>query len=125
VGKARQLISRIEDVAELNLIEDSTHIIRMGNTTETMLSCRRALECIAVCIVGNTKANRVAIVAQLVAPCRRQAKADTGTRELWGSIQDFLNLAMRNQGQPMSWNVEDSEVCLLCRTALLATWLAR
>lgn len=91
---------------------------RHGKYEEAMLSCRRALECIAVCIVGDPKANREVVVAQLFATC--PADKQKRIQELWGSIQDFLNVAVHNQGQPMSWNVEDSEVCLLCTTALLA-----
>ena len=84
---------------------------------EAMLSCRRALECIAVCIVGNPRANREALSRSSLRPVPPPSKSAYGAL---GSIQDFLNLAVHNQGQPMSWKAEDSEVCLLCTTALLA-----
>lgn len=91
---------------------------RNANYEEAMLSCRRALECLGISIVGDPKAKREAVVAQLFpnAPPEKRERI----QELWGAIQDFLNLAVHNKGQLMQWNVHDSEVCLLCTHSILA-----
>jgi hypothetical protein len=90
---------------------------RAGRYEEAMLSCRRALECIAINITGDPKAKRNAVIEQLFPnfpTSKQQALAN-----LWGSIQDTLNVAVHNNVQQVTWSKQDSELLLLCTTATL------
>lgn len=90
---------------------------RAGRYQEAMLCCRRALECIAINITGDPKAKRSTVVEHLApgfSTAKQQALAN-----LWGSVQDTLNLAVHNNVQQVSWSKEDSEYLLLCTTATL------
>lgn len=99
-------------------LKDAWEHHRRGNYEETMLSCRRAFECLGISIVGDPKANREAVLAQLfpnMPPEKRKR-----VQELWAAIQNLLNIAVHNAAQPMNWNVHDSEMTLLCTHSLLA-----
>jgi len=52
----------------------------------------------------------------------RQARLLNYQLELWHQ-RDFLGALrpdLHNKGQPMQWNIHDSEVCLLCTHSILA-----
>src|SRR5260370_5131224 len=88
---------------------------RAGKYEEAMLSCRRALECIAINVTGDPKAKRDAVIQHLFPAFpihKQQAFAN-----LWGSVQDTLNVAVHNNIQPVTWSKDDSELLLLCTMA--------
>ncbi len=102
--------------SEIELKEAWNHH-RGGRYEEAMLSCRRALECIAINITGDPKAKRESVIDHLFPTfpaAKRQALAD-----IWSSVQNTLNVAVHNNVQPVKWSKQDSELLLLCTTATL------
>jgi hypothetical protein len=99
-------------------LKEAWNHYRNAHYEEGMLSCRRALECLGISIVGDPKAKREAVLVQLFpnAPPEKRERIE----KLWEALQNLLNLAVHNRGQPMQWNAYDSEVCLLCTHSLLA-----
>lgn len=98
-------------------LKDGWNHHRAARYEEAMLSCRRALECIAINVIGDPKAKRTAVVEHLFPSfpvSKQQALAG-----LWGSVQDNLNLAVHNNAQRVTWSRQDSELLLLCTTATL------
>ncbi len=90
---------------------------RGGRPDEAFLACRQAFECLGFDIHGDAQLSRRALLERMMssAPARKRETV----ANLWESLQNVLNMGVHERGEPVQLSHSDTEMTLVCATALL------
>lgn len=99
-------------------IEKGWELHRSGLPREALAECTQALETLGLDLFDADKISRRMLIDRLVPPADARKKEHLST--LWSSLQDFLHLGRPELARTVPLYPRDSELALLCVTALVS-----